>query len=241
MTNSHNRNGRNAGSGSNTERYFQNHSPQQLSNSPGAASQYSHQYGAGGNGGKRGGGGGGNGANGGGSRGQRSPSTNYFRSINSSSSSNAIPIVQQKQQQQQQQQYQHQHRQPSSSPTGGRMSGGGSRHNNSNNSSSGSSSSNNSFNQRSSPSNGGGFPFSMSSSPLGAGVGGGIGGAPVSGSPPNFSHFAGSKCYDAPAPTALPKPPVHWTTIGSGAGGASKQQHQFLVDGDDDGALGQPE
>ncbi|XP_058455695.1 proline-rich nuclear receptor coactivator 2 [Malaya genurostris] len=32
------------------------------------------------------------------------------------------------------------------------------------------------------------------------------------GSPPNFSHFAGSKCYDAPAPTALPKPPVHWTS-----------------------------
>lgn len=84
------------------------------------------------------------------------------------------------------------------------------------------------FNQRSSPSNGGGFPFSMSSSPLGAGVGGGIGGAPVSGSPPNFSHFAGSKCYDAPAPTALPKPPVHWTTIGSGAGGASSSSTSSL-------------
>lgn len=32
------------------------------------------------------------------------------------------------------------------------------------------------------------------------------------GSPPNFSHYAGSKCYDAPAPTALPKPPCHWTS-----------------------------
>ena len=31
-------------------------------------------------------------------------------------------------------------------------------------------------------------------------------------SPPNLTHFAGSKCYDAPAPTALPRPPRHWTT-----------------------------
>lgn len=35
------------------------------------------------------------------------------------------------------------------------------------------------------------------------------------GSPPNFSHFAGSKCYDAPAPQALPKPPRHWTSCAS--------------------------
>lgn len=35
-------------------------------------------------------------------------------------------------------------------------------------------------------------------------------GSGISGSPPNFSHFAGSKCYDAPAPTALPKPPFEW-------------------------------
>lgn len=32
----------------------------------------------------------------------------------------------------------------------------------------------------------------------------------MSSSPPNFSHFAGSKCYEAPAPTALPRPPDHW-------------------------------
>ncbi|XP_055685069.1 uncharacterized protein LOC129791130 [Lutzomyia longipalpis] len=32
----------------------------------------------------------------------------------------------------------------------------------------------------------------------------------MSSSPPNLSHFAGSKCYEAPAPTALPRPPDHW-------------------------------
>lgn len=31
-------------------------------------------------------------------------------------------------------------------------------------------------------------------------------------SPPNITLFAGSKCYDAPAPTALPRPPRHWTS-----------------------------
>ncbi|XP_059612895.1 proline-rich nuclear receptor coactivator 2-like [Phlebotomus argentipes] len=35
-------------------------------------------------------------------------------------------------------------------------------------------------------------------------------GAQMSSSPPNLSHFAGSKCYEAPAPTALPRPPDHW-------------------------------
>ncbi|GAB0088894.1 hypothetical protein DMENIID0001_033580 [Sergentomyia squamirostris] len=32
----------------------------------------------------------------------------------------------------------------------------------------------------------------------------------MSSSPPNLSHFAASKCYEAPAPTALPRPPDHW-------------------------------
>lgn len=33
---------------------------------------------------------------------------------------------------------------------------------------------------------------------------------------PTITHFAGSKCFDAPAPTALPKPPQHWTATGGG-------------------------
>lgn len=36
-----------------------------------------------------------------------------------------------------------------------------------------------------------------------------------SGSPPNFSYFASSKMYDAPAPNTLPKPPSHWTSCAS--------------------------
>lgn len=36
-------------------------------------------------------------------------------------------------------------------------------------------------------------------------------------SPTNFTHYAGSKCFEAPAPTALPKPPQHWTEITSKA------------------------
>ncbi|EDW13856.1 uncharacterized protein LOC6572253 [Drosophila mojavensis] len=31
--------------------------------------------------------------------------------------------------------------------------------------------------------------------------------------PNALTHFAGSKCFDAPAPTALPKPPQHWTSL----------------------------
>lgn len=163
MTNSHNRNGRN---GSYAERYFNNHSPQQLSGAGGG----------GGGGGKRNNSANSNGGNG--ARGQRSPSSTYFRSI---STSNAIPIVQQ-----------------STSPVSSK---GGNYY-----SSSSPSGRNHSFNgQRSSPgAGGGGFNNSTGSYP-----------GTLSGSPPNFSHFAGSKCYDAPAPTALPKPPVHWTSLSS--------------------------
>lgn len=42
------------------------------------------------------------------------------------------------------------------------------------------------------------------------------------GSPPNFSHFAGSKCYDAPAPQTLPKPPRHWTSCASEVNASDK-------------------
>lgn len=150
MTNSHNRNSRN---GSYAERFFNNHSPQQLN----------------GSGGKRN-----NATNNNGGRTPKSPSSTYFRSI---SISNAIPIVQQS-------------TSPVSSKSGtyhNSTSPGGRHH---------------SFNgQRSSPGGGGLLNYSCGSYP-----------GSVSGSPPNFSHFAGSKCYDAPAPTALPKPPVHWTS-----------------------------
>lgn len=155
MTNSHNRNGKN---GSNAERYFNNHSPQQLS--------------SGGGGGKRNNATNSNGGTGG--RGRKSPSSTYFRSI---SASNAIPIVQK-----------------STSPVSSK---GGSYY-----SSSSPSGRYQCFNgQRLSPGGGGN---SVGSYP-----------GTLSGSPPNFSHFAGSKCYDAPAPTALPKPPSHWTSSSS--------------------------
>lgn len=29
-------------------------------------------------------------------------------------------------------------------------------------------------------------------------------------SPPNFSYFAGSKCFESPSPQSLPKPPTSW-------------------------------
>lgn len=156
MTNSHNRSGRN---GSYAERFFNNHSPQQLSGSGGKRNNATNN----------------NGGNGG--RGPKSPSSTYFRSI---SFSNAIPIVQQPSS-------------PVSSKSGtyySTNSPNGRHH---------------SFNgQRTSP--GGGGPFNnLTGSYPGS----------LSGSPPNFSHFAGSKCYDAPAPTALPKPPVHWTSSAS--------------------------
>jgi hypothetical protein len=65
----------------------------------------------------------------------------------------------------------------------------------------------NQTNNRSSP---GGFCYSSSPSSNNY-YNNGNGGITVSHSPPNFSYYAGSKCYDSPAPTALPRPPTHWT------------------------------
>lgn len=156
MTNSHNRSGRN---GSYADRFFNNHSPQQLSGSGSKRNNATNS----------------NGGNGG--RTPKSPSSTYFRSI---STSNAIPIVQQ-----------------STSPVSSKN---GTYYN-----STSPSGRHHSFNgQRSSPGGNGPFNNSTGSYP-----------GSLSGSPPNFSHFAGSKCYDAPAPTALPKPPVHWTSPAS--------------------------
>lgn len=44
--------------------------------------------------------------------------------------------------------------------------------------------------------------------------------SPTAPIPTNLTHFAGSKCFDAPAPTALPKPPQHWTMAGGNSTGA---------------------
>ncbi|CRL05342.1 CLUMA_CG018051, isoform A [Clunio marinus] len=35
-------------------------------------------------------------------------------------------------------------------------------------------------------------------------------------SPPNFSYFAGSKCFESPSPQSLPKPPTSWFDDESG-------------------------
>lgn len=53
-----------------------------------------------------------------------------------------------------------------------------------------------------------------------------LGSSPFGGtasSPPNFSHFASSKCYDAPLPTSLPKPPHHWTSCSQEAKQGAKK------------------
>lgn len=153
MTNSHNKSGKN---GNQTERYFNNHSPQQCSGSGKRNNSASNNSSSGG-------------------RGPKSPSSTYFKSI---STSNAIPIVK-----------------SSSSP----VSSKGSNYYGTNSPSGRPHSFNvNVSYQRSSPGGGGNFNNSV--------------GCVSGSSPPNFSHFAGSKCYDAPAPTALPKPPVHWTS-----------------------------
>lgn len=55
--------------------------------------------------------------------------------------------------------------------------------------------------------------------------------AAVSSSPPNASSlFAGSKCFDAPPPNALPRPPLHWFSCGAVAVSSSSQ----LQSSDDD-------
>lgn len=45
-------------------------------------------------------------------------------------------------------------------------------------------------------------------------------------SPPNFSFFAGSKCFESPSPQSLPKPPTSWFSEGGekkNAGGESQR------------------
>ncbi|XP_055640271.1 uncharacterized protein LOC129777806 [Toxorhynchites rutilus septentrionalis] len=158
MTNSHNRADK---SGGNVERNFNNHSPQQLGGSNGKRNNFAT-----------------NNSSGNGARVQKSPSSNYFRSI---STFNTVVISK------------------STSPVSSK---GGNNHQHAGSPNRRCHSFNNSSttHQRSSP---GGVSFNTSH---------GMYTGTLSGSPPNFSHFAGSKCYDAPAPTALPKPPVHWTS-----------------------------
>uniref|UniRef100_A0A336N1R7 CSON004826 protein n=2 Tax=Culicoides sonorensis TaxID=179676 RepID=A0A336N1R7_CULSO len=54
-----------------------------------------------------------------------------------------------------------------------------------------------------------------------------LGSSPIAGSPPNFSHFASSKCYDAPLPTSLPKPPHHWTSCSQEANKQGAKSSKF--------------
>lgn len=48
--------------------------------------------------------------------------------------------------------------------------------------------------------------------------------------PTNLTHYAGSKCFDAPAPTALPKPPQHWTEITSKTSSILSSKRNLLDD-----------
>jgi hypothetical protein len=40
-------------------------------------------------------------------------------------------------------------------------------------------------------------------------------------SPPNFSYFAASKCFESPSPQSLPKPPTSWFSEGGKKSGGS--------------------
>jgi hypothetical protein len=48
-------------------------------------------------------------------------------------------------------------------------------------------------------------------------------------SPPNFSYYAGSKCFDSPSPTELPKPPSHWTSFSSENGKKVRSVKKSLI------------
>jgi hypothetical protein len=41
-------------------------------------------------------------------------------------------------------------------------------------------------------------------------------------SPPNFSYFAASKCFESPSPQSLPKPPTSWFDAGGKKSGSYK-------------------